>query len=224
MNRLEIKSCGITNLADARYMAAAGADYLGFIQSEVSPRYLSPPAAGEIIEWVLGPKCVGVYVNETVEYINESVRTARFDLVQLHGDESVEACQAVDRPVIKAFKLTEGIDVRKLKERMSAYQDVVEYFLLDAFHPIQPGGTGNTIDWQLAALLASEFRLFLAGGLNPGNVNEAVQTVRPLGVDVSSGLESEPGIKDYEKVDTFFGALERADRGVDSTRDGEPRP
>ncbi|GMQ81421.1 MAG: phosphoribosylanthranilate isomerase [Rhodothermia bacterium] len=217
MNRVEIKICGITNLADARYLAAAGADYLGFVQSKASPRYLSASSAGEIIEWVLGPKCVGVFVNENVDNINESIGTAGFDLIQLHGNETVATCQAVDRPVIKAFRLTEGMDGNELKKRMSAYRNVVEYFLIDAFHPTQFGGTGNTVDWQLAASLASEFPLFLAGGLSPDNVNAAVQTVKPVGVDVSSGLEGEPGKKDFGKIDAFFSALERAEQCREST-------
>ena len=109
------------------------------------------------------------------------------------------------------------MDGNELIERMSAYRNVVEYFLIDAFHPTRFGGTGSTVDWQLAASLASEFPLFLAGGLNPDNVNRAVQRVKPVGVDVSSGLEGEPGKKDFAKIDAFFGMLERGEKGGEST-------
>ncbi|MCH8247428.1 MAG: phosphoribosylanthranilate isomerase [Bacteroidetes bacterium] len=209
---MEIKICGITNLADARYASAAGADYLGFVQSPESPRYLSTASAGEIIEWVFGPKCVGVFVNEEVDTINESIRTAGFDLIQLQGNETVAMCEAIDRPVIKAFRPAMDINEGDLKEQMSAYREVVEYFLVDAFHPTQFGGTGKTADWNLVASLAAEFPVFLAGGLNPDNVIDALQVVQPAGIDVSSGLESEPGKKDFEIIDAFFRSLERSEK------------
>lgn len=204
---MELKICGITNLADARFAAAAGADYLGFIQYAGSPRYVDASAVAEIIEWVFGPRTVGVFVDADAEHINETARAAGFDLVQLHGNESVETCRAVHLPIIKAFRVTESDQLGDLRERMHAYVGVARYFLLDTHDDTRKGGTGKAFDWTLAHVLAQEFPIFLAGGINPQNATEACRVVEPYGLDVSSGLESEPGQKDYPKVKAFFAAL-----------------
>ncbi|PSQ83588.1 MAG: N-(5'-phosphoribosyl)anthranilate isomerase [Bacteroidetes bacterium QS_1_65_9] len=171
---LKLKICGITNLEDARFCAGAGADYLGFIQHEDSPRYVRPQQVAKIGEWIHGPKPVGVFVNTPPDEVNRIVRV-------IH-DASAE----------------------QLRQAMLPYRDHVEYFLLDTHATNLWGGTGESFNWRLARDLSSEFPLFLAGGISAGNVEEAVQTMRPLGVDLSSSLESAPGEKDFEKMERFF--------------------
>lgn len=200
---LLLKICGITTLEDARFCAGAGADFLGFIQYPDSPRYVAPEQARAIIEWVYGPQTVGVFVDETAETINQVVDAVGFDLVQLHGDEPPEVCKQVDRPVIKAFGVSADDTPDTLRRRLDAYRDVVAYVLLDTRTP-QHGGSGRTFNWDLARSLSASFPLFLAGGLNAANIADAVRTIEPLGVDLSSSLESTPGTKDFDKLTAFF--------------------
>ncbi len=209
---MEIKICGITNLADARYAAAAGATHLGFVLHESSPRYIDPDSAEEIIEWVFGAKSVGVFVDRTADEINCAVETAGFDAVQLHGKETPETCRAVDSPVIKAFRVKAGSPVERVRSTMREYSESVDYFLLDAFSADCHGGTGTVVDWKLAAVLAEEFPIFLAGGITPDNAAEASRIVRPAGLDLSSGLEQSPGKKSFEMIDEFFEALKSQTR------------
>ena len=204
----KLKICGITNLADARFCAAAGADYLGFVQYEGSPRHVAPGDAAEIIAWMYGPKAVGVYVNAPVEEVNRTAEAAGFDLVQLHGVEPPEVCAAVERPVVKALHVAPGTTVDDLRRLMDRYAPHVEAFLLDTKHGDAWGGTGERFDWRIARVLAGEHRLFLAGGLDAENVTEAVRTVRPYGIDLSSSLEYEPGRKDFDKLSAFFAAFD----------------
>lgn len=201
---LKLKICGITRLEDARYCAAAGADYLGFIQYEGSPRYVAPEQAREIIDWVYGPEAVGVFVNEPPEQVNRAAEAAGFALVQLHGDEPPEVCAAVERPVIKAVRVRPGDTADALRERMEAYRAHVALFLLDTHADEAWGGTGRRLDWDLARDLARVFPLLLAGGIGAENVEEAVRTVQPYGVDLSSSVEEAPGIKSFDRLADFF--------------------
>ncbi|MCY4160184.1 MAG: phosphoribosylanthranilate isomerase [Bacteroidetes bacterium] len=207
----KVKICGLTTLADARFCAGAGADYLGFIQHPPSPRYISPDRAKEIKEWVHGPETVGVFVNVDAETVNLSSETAGFDIVQLHGDESPAYCRRITRPVIKAFSIRPNDTVRALSRIMDAYQGCVDYFLLDTWHSELPGGTGKVFDWSIAKNLATNFPTLLAGGLNPSNVKEAVRTVSPWGIDLSSGIEEIPGTKDFDLVTKFFESISEGD-------------
>jgi phosphoribosylanthranilate isomerase len=206
---MKVKICGITNLADARYAAAAGADYLGFILHRGSPRFVETLAAAEIIEWIAGPLTVGVFVNEDPETVNAASDAAGFDLVQLHGDEDPNSCRLIERPVVKAIRVRPGETARDVSRRMEPYAGLVEFFLLDAWDQRLAGGTGKSVDRRLAAELAQSFPVFLAGGLRPDNVVEAIRDVDPAGVDVSSGLEKAPGEKDFGRIDAFFEALLR---------------
>lgn len=201
---LEVKVCGVTRLEDARYCAAAGADYLGFVQHAESPRYIPPSAAREIIDWVYGPKTVGVFVNRTAAEINDSVEEAGFSIAQLHGDESPDVCGDVNVPVIKAVRIGGGVSAADVGAFIQLYRDVADYVLLDAYVDGLWGGSGAVFDWDLVRSLPDDVLVFLAGGIRASNVEEAVRRVAPFGVDVSSGLESSPGIKDFEKVDDFF--------------------
>ncbi|HUF08660.1 MAG TPA: phosphoribosylanthranilate isomerase [Rhodothermales bacterium] len=207
MENLRVKICGITNLADARYCAGAGADYLGFIQSEASSRYVEPDMAREIFEWVAGVKTVGVFVDADVETLNETASAVGFDIVQLHGDESVEYCSQVARPVIKVFRIRNDDDPAALQKKLDPYIPHVYGLLFDTFVENQPGGTGRTFSWETVSALDLDVPLFLAGGLNAANAAEAVTAVGPYGIDVSSGVEQSPGMKDFAAVDDLFAAL-----------------
>lgn len=207
MVNLRVKICGITNLADARYCAGAGADYLGFIQSEASPRYVDPDVARQIIEWVAGVKTVGVFVDAEVGTLNEVTAATGFDIVQLHGDESAEYCSLVQRPVIKAFRVRSEDDPDELLQRLQPYVPHVNAFLFDTYVANQAGGTGKTFSWDKISGLRLDLPVFLAGGITPSNAADAVETVHPYAVDVSSGVEQSPGTKDFEAVDNLFGAL-----------------
>lgn len=216
MNAVEVKICGTTNLADARYCAARGADYLGFIQYIGSPRYVEPSFAKEIIEWVEGPRAVGVFVDENRDRVNEITTETGFDLVQLHGAETPEYCSSIEKPVIKAIRIRESDRSADVARTLAAYESAVSLFLLDTHVEGSPGGTGQVFSWELAASLSRDFPIFLAGGLNPDNVAEAVKAVKPAGVDVVSGVEEEHGRKSFEAVDRFFSALSDLGKEVDN--------
>ncbi len=213
MNRTAVKICGITRLEDARYAAAIGADFLGFIQFPESPRFIEPAKAKEIIDWVVGPEPVGVFVNEAPEVVNARCAEVGFRMAQLHGEESPEDCAAVEMPVIKAFRVQHDTSSEQLRILVEPYRDVVDFILLDTHKTSLWGGTGERFNWRLARELASEFDLFVAGGINAENVSEAIATVRPYVVDLSSSVEESPGIKDIDKLADFFEAYRRAVEG-----------
>ncbi len=204
---MKVKICGITRLEDARFCAGAGADYLGFIQHRESPRYVAPDVVREILSWVEGPGAVGVFVDADPDVVNRATREAGFAYVQLHGDEPPSYCDEMDVPVIKAIRVKPGMKPDDLRRRMDAYEGRVLYYLLDTGKPGIAGGTGETFDWSIAEGIAADYPLFLAGGLTPINVADAVEAVWPYGVDVSSGVESEPGVKDIDRLSEFFDAV-----------------
>ncbi len=206
----KVKICGITRLADARYCAGAGADYLGFIQYPDSPRYLEPKAAKEIIGWVDGIEAVGVFVNEDAATINTRCAEVGFTLAQLHGHEPPEVVEAIEVPTIKSFRVQHDASSEQLRALMLPYKDIADFFLLDTHKTSLWGGTGESFNWRLARDLAGEFPLFLAGGIDAGNVQEAIDTMRPYAVDLSSSVESEPGVKDFDKLYDFFEAYRNA--------------
>lgn len=194
-----VKICGITNLDDARHASACGADALGFVFYPGSPRCIDPDQARRIIA-ELPPlvTTVGLFVNEHPVRIREMVEFCGLDTVQLHGDEDPLQCHYPPCRVIKALRLKPGMDDACL----AAYR--VSALLLDAYVPDVYGGTGHRCDWDQAAGFAARHRILLAGGLTPDNVAAAVRQVRPYGVDVSSGVEKQPGQKDPEKVALFI--------------------
>ena len=206
----KVKICGITRLHDARTAAAAGADFLGFIQHPESPRYVAPDVAKEIIEWVRGPEPVGVFVNETAQAVNETCQRVGFTLAQLHGHESAEVCAAVEVPVIKAVSVQHDASTEQVRALVQPYLDVVDFVLLDTHHTSLWGGTGESFNWRVARALAAEVDLFLAGGISADNVAQAIDTMRPYAVDLSSSVESAPGVKDLDKLDAFFDAFRAA--------------
>ena len=207
---LNVKICGITDLADARFCAGAGADYLGFIQYLKSPRYIRAEVAAQLVQWVHGPQCVGVFVNEDAPQVNRLAELADFDCVQLHGDEAPELCERIERPVIKALRIAPHTDNDAVRAQMDSYLPFVDTFLLDTWEQDVWGGTGRSFDWHIARSLARDFPVLLSGGIGAHNVICASQQVRPLGIDLSSSLESRPGKKDFDKVAAFFQVLKTA--------------
>jgi phosphoribosylanthranilate isomerase len=193
-----VKICGITNIEDAQAAVAAGAAALGFNFYRQSPRYIVPEAAAAIIERLPGNVAkVGVFVDEPPEAVLDVVRRARLDVAQLHGHELAAAVPAGVR-VWKAFRVASDFDVT----RLDAYR--VEAFLLDAFDPAVPGGTGRTWNWRM--LSAGDRRIVLAGGLDEHNVGQAIRRARPWGVDTCSRIETAPGRKDHARMTAFIQA------------------
>jgi len=202
MAKLQI--CGVTALEAARFGSGAGADYLGFICYPGSPRYIAPKRIKSIADWIFGSELVGVFVDESADHVNEVAEAAGLHVVQLHGDEPSWLCADVEKPVIKAFRVKPTDTADALRYQFDDYADHVDYFLLDAYHENLYGGTGKVFNWDIAKALAADYPLFLAGGLSVDNVLDAVETVQPYAVDVSSSVESAPGVKDFTKLTAFF--------------------
>ncbi|CAN5278689.1 phosphoribosylanthranilate isomerase [soil metagenome] len=203
-NRTNVKICGITNLEDARFVSGALADYIGFIFYPGSSRYIEPAKAGAIINWLEGPQKVGVFVNQPLDDVQSIATQTGLDLVQLHGEESVEYCELIEQPIIKAFHISENTSVEHLRNRIDPYLDAVEYLLFDTKLPGKWGGTGKTFDWELLTEIREIKPFFLSGGLNSENIRNAIKKTQPFAVDLSSGVEESPGLKDFTKIETFF--------------------
>ena len=218
-----VKICGITSIEDGLCAARAGADFLGFIFFRKSPRYVAPEAAGEITSRLnehmstsmprpaagtgsaQTPRFIGVFVNDSLAVVEETMRRANLDLAQLHGDEPPAMLEALQGRGFKALRPTSAAEAEIEAEW---YAELGPRFgpqlLIDAYDPNEYGGTGKKADWNAAAGIARTCpRLVLAGGLTPKNVGAAVEAVEPWAVDVSSGVEIEPGRKDPDKVRAF---------------------
>jgi len=196
---LKVKICGITNLEDALAAVEAGADALGFVFYDGSPRKVSLPMAADISRQ-LPPFVVrvGVFVNAPDALVRGASRDCGLNLLQFHGDESPEYCLQFGLMSMKAFRIRDGTSL----EALPSYH--TDAWLLDACVPDKLGGTGATFNWELAVQARGLGRpIFLAGGLTPENVGDAVRQVQPYAVDVSSGVEIEPGRKDLAKVVAF---------------------
>jgi phosphoribosylanthranilate isomerase len=192
-----VKVCGITRLTDALHAVRAGATALGFVFWPHSPRYVTPERAAEIIgELPSSIVTVGVFVNEPLDGIRDVVAKSRITTVQLHGDEPPAYADGLGWPVIRS------VSVEEADEACPAWP-AETVFLVDAVDPVRRGGTGGQVDWPRAAAIARDWRILLAGGLTHDNVAQAIATVRPYGVDVSSGVEQSPGVKDFDKVSRF---------------------
>ncbi len=197
--QVKVKVCGMTNLKDALVAVEAGADAVGFIFYKKSPRSVTMKIVREIVlELPPFVNAVGVFVNESAEQINNIADRCNLDRVQLHGDESPTFCKRIKRRVIKAVRVK---DIQSLKQ-LSNYS--VSSFLLDTHAEGQQGGTGKVFDWNLAHPAKKYGSIILAGGLTPANVRGAIQRIQPYGVDVCSGVESQPGIKDHTKIRAFL--------------------
>ena len=211
MNKLFVKICGITRPQDAELAAGLGASALGFVFWPNSPRYVSAQTVKVMTANVpAGVLKVGVFVDQPVADVARMMDEAGVDIAQLHGNESPGYCRELtrqhlasgfSRSLIKAI----GIEGNGSTKIDGFDPDVV--FLVDAHDPARFGGTGKTVNWDSAREIAAARRTILAGGLNAANIKLAVRSVRPYGVDVSSGVESAPGVKDPNRLRTFFEAL-----------------
>ena len=219
------KICGITNLNDARAAIEAGADMLGFNFYRRSPRFIEPNAAHRIIEAVRenasgrSVKSVGVFVNQSVKDVVRISTDTQLDGIQLHGDEGVQFCAELKNGsfepfVIKAMRSKKPLDIAQFR------QYAVDAFMVDAYDPKLRGGTGRTADWSIAREAAKELpRVFLAGGLSPQNVGDAIAAVRPYAVDACSSLEVSPGKKDHTRMREFVAAV-RASKLLPESENG----
>jgi phosphoribosylanthranilate isomerase len=203
---VRVKICGVTRVRDVRFIAKAGADAIGFQMSQ-GPRKISPRAAKRLVKLV--PPAVtpvGVFVNEPLAKVRRLAKYCGFQAVQLHGDESEEYCQKLELPVLKAVRM-------RTKGTPRAYRGFsVAAFLLDSYNRKKVGGTGAAfnLNWASQAVRRLPAPVLLAGGLTPKNVSRAVRKARPFGVDVASGVESRPGVKDPRKVSLFIRRAKKA--------------
>ena len=205
---VQIKICGITNIEDAQAAAGAGADALGFIFHPASPRCVTPARAQAIIASLPPALCtVGVFVNLPAAEVLQIAEMCGLDFIQLHGSESREYCRRFPRE-----RLIKALSFRSEEEFAAAADYPVRAFLVDARDPVRFGGTGRTCDWNLASRFAARHPLVLAGGLNAENLDKAMEAVRPLAVDISSGVEVSPGRKAPGRVRHFVEAVRAAQR------------
>ena len=202
-----VKVCGITRVEDALAAARVGVDAVGFVFYPTSPRYVAPERAREITA-TLPPfvSTVGLFVDADAATVAATLQAIRLDYLQFHGAESPEFCAQFDVPFLKAVRVKPGVDLLQYAITFSA----AKALLLDAFVAGMHGGTGQGFDWQLIPL-NMPIPVILSGGLAPGNVAQAVRTVRPWAVDVSSGVEAEKGIKDADKIEQFMRGVRNAD-------------
>jgi len=206
--RTRIKVCGITNAVDAAAAVAAGADAIGVIFAP-SPRQVSIESAAAALAAVPPPVArIGVFVDASAEEISAAVIACGLTVVQFSGDESPQRCDEAPVPVVKALRVGTDFDVSAAEP----YRDHAAALLLDTYVAGKAGGTSQIFDWQAVGAELGTVPFFVAGGLNPENVEECIGALRPFGVDVSSGVEIAAGIKDHDKLAAFCDAVRRADR------------
>lgn len=212
-----VKICGITSPDDALRVAGAGADALGLVFYNKSPRAVSPELAAEIVA-ALPPflTVVGLFVNEPVAAVERILSQVPLDVLQFHGEEEPAYCASFQRPWVKALRVKSGLDIAGACQDYAAARAV----LLDSWQSGVPGGTGKTFDWTLAPREAS-LPIVLAGGLTAGNVGTAIAQLRPAAVDVSGGVESAPGVKDSGKIHEFVAAVRAADALIGEKKDDQ---
>jgi phosphoribosylanthranilate isomerase len=204
MDKVKVKICGITNLEDASFAVALGADALGFIFAP-SPRQITPKKSRAIIRAIPSfVKTVGVFVNEAPATIREVMRQCGLDLIQLHGDESPALCEELMPCTIKALRIKDESSLQTVR----AYQGKVRALLLDTYSKDKAGGTGRTFDWNLAIKIKKMgIPIILSGGIGPSNIDLAIHTVKPYAVDVNSGVETCPGKKSQILVKALMAEL-----------------
>ncbi|HKH72454.1 MAG TPA: phosphoribosylanthranilate isomerase [Vicinamibacterales bacterium] len=199
-----LKICGMTRVGDALHAVREGATAIGFVFWKGSPRYIEPDRAGEIAAALpTTVTTVGVFVNEPVDAIRQTARVAGLRMVQLHGEETAAFVQQLEQPVMRAVTLDTLVETTKTWPADTT-------LLLDSTDPSRRGAGRAAVDWPRAAVITRGRRVILAGGLTPDNIAEAIVTVRPIGVDVASGVESAPGVKDLDKVARFLANAQSA--------------
>ncbi|WP_448584739.1 phosphoribosylanthranilate isomerase [Thermocrinis sp.] len=204
MRSVRVKFCGITREEDVKKAIELGVDYLGFIMYPKSPRWVGWEKLKNLLRLSEGVKKVVVFVNPSYQEVEQALSIGA-DLVQLHGEESLEFAKAIGLDkVIKAFRVRNSLLIDE------SWKDA-HAILLDTYSEKAYGGTGESFDWNVArSIVNAGFRVFLSGGLKKENVQSAIRIVKPYGVDVSSGIESYPGIKDHRKMEEFIHAVENA--------------
>ena len=208
MSRTRIKFCGLTRPGDVRLACELGVDALGFVFAKDSPRRLTPENL-DGLRAAVSPmvEVVALFMDQVGSEVSSIIRVLRPTLLQFHGRENDAFCRSFDLPFIKSVAMAgDGGDAAAARKRYPS----ATAFLLDGHGPGQPGGRGESFDWARTPVLGKP--VFLAGGLNPGNVGQAIRVARPYAVDVSSGIESAPGLKDGEKMQQFVEEVARADR------------
>jgi phosphoribosylanthranilate isomerase len=206
LKAIRVKICGITSVADAQLAVDAGADAIGMVFYAPSPRAVTIDQA-RVIAQSVEPfvTIVGLFVDAEKTFIDEVLAKVSLHVMQFHGDESPDFCDSFQRPYLKAIRMRPDLDV----EKAIAHYPNASGILLDAYRPGIPGGTGETFDWQRVPKDSAK-PIVLAGGLTPENVAQAINTTQVYGVDVSGGVESSPGKKDAQKVQTFIHNAKRA--------------
>lgn len=210
---IRVKICGITEVFHAQAAIEAGADLIGVVFAP-SPRQVTYEKAREIVAAVKTQKhdfsVVGVFANMSVVTVNAAASFCGLDYVQLSGNETLQYCQQIEKPMIKAIHISHNWRGEELLLRLQNYHRVLAskspIYLLDTFANNQYGGTGKTFAWEIASHAAEEFPLVIAGGLHPGNVSKVIASLRPWGVDVSSGVETN-GVKSIGKIRAFVRAV-----------------
>ena len=206
--RTRVKMCGITSIEAMQQAVMAGADAIGLVFYEKSPRHVSLDQAREIVAAMPAfVTSVALFVDASVDFVEEVIKVTGVDLLQFHGQESTDFCQNFQRPYIKAVRMQAETDLKALAQTYSSSQGL----LLDAYKKGVPGGTGETFNWQwITPQMRGKLPLpiILAGGLNPSNIVQAIKTVQPWAVDVSGGIERAPGQKSIEKIHQFMQAVQ----------------
>ena len=211
MSPTRVKICGLRAAEHALVAADAGADLLGFVFVEGVRRQLQPDAGRDVISGYRaahgpgGPKLVGLFRNQPVEWVSEVIRDAGLDMIQLCGDESPEYAAHLKVPAIRTVRVRDETTRQQLDREVGEALAAHEMVLLDRYDPGTPGGAGKTFDWRVAEGVAGTQGVLLAGGLDPGNVGDAVRLLRPWGVDVSTGVETD-GAKDPARIKDFIEA------------------
>ena len=206
---MRVKICGITKPDQGKAIASIGANALGFICVPASPRYVTSQQILAVTELISdNVECIGVFANSTIAQIDQVVAEGGLTGVQLHGDESPDFCAQL-RQVLPKVEIIKALRVKNSQalEEANIYTSYVDTLLLDAYHPQQLGGTGKTLDWQTLREFKPKCSWLLAGGLTTGNILEALSQVKPNGIDLSSGVERNPGDKDLDKVSQLFEQL-----------------
>jgi phosphoribosylanthranilate isomerase len=213
----KIKICGIRNEEQAIAAAKAGADFIGVVFA-ASPRQVTPETAAKIATALKKEKAkaqvVGVFVNARTGTVKRNAERCHLDWVQLSGDEPWEYCRELDRPVIKVMRVSRNQKAEQVIQDLEYGEKLLKkqkhIFMLDANVRERYGGTGRKFNWKLAVPIARKFPVIIAGGLKADNVGEAIKTIAPWGVDVSTGVETK-GVKDLDKTKKFVAAVRRAD-------------
>ena len=206
--RTRVKICGLTDVEMAHVAVSHGADAIGLVFYPPSPRFIEIAAAAEIVSSMPAfVTCVGLFVNADQQDVTKAIELTGIDLLQFHGNECPDYCAGFDFPYIKALRMKEDINLLRERERYASARNL----LLDTYIPGEPGGTGESFNWErIPQELAPE--IILAGGLDPENVDSAIEAVKPYAVDVSGGVESSKGIKSAEKIEQFMRGVSIADK------------